>query len=566
MRLSQGLLAIVVALTIILGLSLSSATVEQQRLLSEFTAETRKQVHASAEALSRLDSIRQDMRMLADLVDRSRHVGGSDPATERRVWESAFRALAVVVVHYRIIALVAGDGTLSVLAVDPTEDVTTARTLLPQVEQIGVTSASRSAERLGGANPFGLRSFLLYATPVRSGGAIVVASDAALLLRSVAWPQVPSGRLFVTDPSGVVWSGCEAAPGCHVTDAKIAPRTLAASTRAPFRVDARQATRLGLYAADAIWVSENVARPIGSWTVTWVASTQPILAQQQATLSRIVATAIAAAIVVAMVGIVLMRQQHRADELASQLVYAKAEAKAHELENQLVRADRLVTVGVMATEIAHEIGTPLGVVRGRAEQVLPMLGDGAGADDLKVVIRQVDQISATIRQLLDFSRRSPLEKRSVSLEMVVERTRELLQLKLEARRLQLDLDLNADLPHLTADPDQLQQVLVNLLLNACDASRSGDRLSISARRAPKEMVLIEISDPGCGIPAEHLTSIFDPFFTTKPRGEGTGLGLPIAVGIVRNHGGRIDVLSESGRGTTVTVLWPASAPPGGIDA
>ena len=261
-------------------------------------------------------------------------------------------------------------------------------------------------------------------------------------------------------------------------------------------------------------------------------------------------------------GIVLMRQQHHTDELASQLVYAQAQAKAHELENQLVRADRLVTVGVMATEIAHEIGTPLGVVRGRAEQVLPNLGEGAGAEDLRVVIKQVDHISSTIRQLLDFSRRSPLEKRSISLETVVERTRELLQLKLEARHLQLDLDLNADLPLLTADPDQLQQVLVNLLLNACDASRAGDRLSVSARCAPKDMVLIEVSDPGCGIPAENLKAIFDPFFTTKPRGEGTGLGLPISVGIVRNHGGQIDVRSAPGGGTSVTVLWPASSPSG----
>jgi signal transduction histidine kinase len=560
LRLSQGLLALLVALTIILGLSLSSATVEQQRLLSEFTAETRQQVHASAEALSRLDSIGKDMRMLADLVDRSRRPIHSEDAMERGVWESAFRALAVVVVHYRIIALVAADGSLSVVATDPTEDPATARILMPRVAQLGVAAAGKGAEKLAGESPFAGRSFLLYATPVPSGGAIVVASDAALLLRSVAWPQVPSGRLFVTDPSGVVWSGCEAARGCQIADTRVVPRNLGASTRAPFRVDARQAERLGLFAAEAIWVSENVARPIGSWTVTWVASMEPILRREQSTLFRIAGTALAATIVVALIGIVLMRQQHRADELASQLVYAKAEAKAHELENQLVRADRLVTVGVMATEIAHEIGTPLGVVRGRAEQVLPRLGDGAGAEDLRVVIKQVDHISSTIRQLLDFSRRSPVEKRAISLETVVERTRELLQVKLGARGLQLDLDLNADLPQLTADPDQLQQVLVNLLLNACDASRAGDRLSISARSAPKEMVLIEVSDPGCGISPENLKSIFEPFFTTKPRGEGTGLGLPIAVGIVRNHGGQIDVRSNPGRGTTVTVLWPASAP------
>jgi signal transduction histidine kinase len=133
----------------------------------------------------------------------------------------------------------------------------------------------------------------------------------------------------------------------------------------------------------------------------------------------------------------------------------------------------------------------------------------------------------------------------------------MLQLKLAARRLQLDLGLSEDLPMLTADPDQLQQVLVNLLLNACDASAPGGAVVLSARRAPADMVRIDVADQGTGIAPENLTAIFEPFFTTKPRGEGTGLGLAIAAGIVRNHAGRIDVQSAPGQGTTVTVLWPA---------
>ncbi len=112
---------------------------------------------------------------------------------------------------------------------------------------------------------------------------------------------------------------------------------------------------------------------------------------------------------------------------------------------------------------------------------------------------------------------------------------------------------------MTADSDQLQQVLVNLLLNACDASASGGRIQIEARAADAEMVRIVIGDSGSGIAPEHLQAVFDPFFTTKPRGEGTGLGLPIAASIVRNHGGRIDLTSAPGTGTTATVLWPAVA-------
>jgi signal transduction histidine kinase len=557
-RTAAGVAIVLLALSAIVGISMSSAAVEQERLLSEFTSETRQQVHASAEALSRLDSVHQDMHMLADLVERSRHDRQLDDATERRVWESAFRALAVVVVHYRIIALVGANGSLDVLAVDPTENRAIAEALLPDVGRSGMNAAARGAETLGKPVRFGLRSFLVYATPVPGGGAIVIASDAALLLRSVAWPQVTATRLFVTDPSAVVWSGCETSAGCRVTDPGLLPSFVGSPASSPLHLDAQQAQRLGLFPASAVCVSEGVSGSTGNWIVTWIASTQALMKREQSVLSRIVTTAAAAAIVVAAVGMVVLRQQRRAAELANQLRYAQAQSKAQDLENQLVRADRLITVGVMATEIAHEVGTPLAVVRGRAEQVIRDLGGGAGAEDLRIVIKHVDQISSTIRQLLDFSRRSPLEKRSVSLALVVERTKNLLQLKIEARHLQVEIAVSDDLPMLTADPDQLQQVLVNLLLNACDASAAGDRIHLFARRAPNDMVLIEVMDHGCGIPPDALQIVFDPFFTTKPRGEGTGLGLSITAGIVRNHAGQIDLRSTPGEGTSVTVLWPAS--------
>jgi signal transduction histidine kinase len=557
LRASASVVIVLLALSAIVGLSISNATVEEERLLSNFTADTRQQVHASAEALSRLDSVHQDMQMLADLVERSRNDRKPDAGTERRVWESAFRALAVVVPQHRIIALVDGHGSLDVLAVDPTEKPATPEALLPAVRRLGLEAAEKRAETLGKPVRLGDRSFLVYATPVPSGGAIVVASEAAQLLRSVAWPQIQGSRLFVTDPSAVVWSGCETSAGCRVTDAGVVPKSVA--TGSPLRLDAAEAERWGLFPAAALCLSERVVGPTGSWVVTWIASTEPIIKREQSALSRIVTTAIAAAVVVAGVGTVLLRQQRRAAGLASQLRYAQAQAEARDLENQLVRADRLITVGVMATEIAHEVGTPLAVVRGRAEQVIREVGTGRGAEDLRVIIKQVDQISSTIRQLLDFSRRSPSEKRSVALALVVERTRELLTLKLEARQLQLQLQISPDLPLLTADSDQLQQVLVNLLINACDASRPGSQVSLMAREAPNDMVLIEVLDHGCGISPEHLKAVFDPFFTTKPRGEGTGLGLSITAGIVRNHAGHIDLRSSPGQGTTVTLLWPATS-------
>jgi two-component system sensor histidine kinase HydH len=228
-----------------------------------------------------------------------------------------------------------------------------------------------------------------------------------------------------------------------------------------------------------------------------------------------------------------------------------------------VRAEKLITVGVLSAGIAHEIGSPLAVIRGRAEQVLRHVEPGPRADDLRMIIKHIDHISRTIRQLLDFSRRQPIVRRAVPVDSAVKRARELLQWKLEPRRLRLETDLEADLPMLAADPDQLQQVLVNLLLNACDASAPDGVITLRAGRAPgpvgERLVALEIVDRGCGIALEHLHAVFDPFFTTKKGGEGTGLGLPIVASIVRNHGGEINLTSAQGQGTTVTVTWPAVA-------
>jgi two-component system, NtrC family, sensor histidine kinase HydH len=239
-------------------------------------------------------------------------------------------------------------------------------------------------------------------------------------------------------------------------------------------------------------------------------------------------------------------------------VLAQDRSELRALEDQLIRAEKLVTVGVLSAGIAHEIGSPLAVIRGRAEHVLRHVEVGPRAEDLRVIIKHIDNISSTIRQLLDFSRRQPIAQRAVPLETSVERARGLLQWKLEARNLKLTVRLDENLPALAADPDQLQQVLVNLLLNACDASEPGQEILLRASApAGSGRVRIELVDHGHGIAPEHLHAVFDPFFTTKKRGEGTGLGLPIASSIVRNHGGEIDLASTHGKGTTVTVSWPA---------
>jgi signal transduction histidine kinase len=410
---------------------------------------------------------------------------------------------------------------------------------------------------IGETARYGARSFLLYGTPVKDGGALVVTSDAAMFLAAGSWPSLSAARLFVTDPGGVVWANCSTPGGCQATDSATVTKYFQGAAPSSSSLGPEAGEILGVTRAAAVRVSEPVARPTGNWVVTWVASSRAIMESEDRMLFRLVVSAVAVAVAVALVGLLILRQQRRAMALEGELRYARALAAARDLENQLVRAEKLITVGVLSTEMAHEIGSPLATIRGRAEQVLREVKDGPRAEDLAVIIKHIDNVSSTVRQILDFARRPANERRSVSLQQAIDRARELLAWKLEAQNLALDVDIGEGLPMLTADPDQLQQVLVNLLFNACDASRPGGRIRLEARAAEQGMVRIVISDHGSGIAPEHLQAVFDPFFTTKPRGQGTGLGLPIAASIVRNHGGKIDLASPAGDGTTATVLWPA---------
>ncbi|XXF78319.1 ATP-binding protein [Myxococcaceae bacterium GXIMD 01537] len=241
-------------------------------------------------------------------------------------------------------------------------------------------------------------------------------------------------------------------------------------------------------------------------------------------------------------------------------------SNVHALESQLLRAEKLATVGILAAGIAHEIGTPLGVVRGRAEYLLGKLGpQHPQAPGVSVIVEQIDRVSRTLRQLLDFSRVQPAAVREVALAPLMRGIHELLRVEAEHRRVALEVEVPEVLPMLSADPDQLQQVLINLVLNACDACEAGGTVRVSAEAeaasAPGAWsgVRLAVRDEGRGIPAEDLHRVFDPFFTTKKRGQGTGLGLTVVAQIVRNHGGRVELESEPGRGTCVTLLWPAAA-------
>ncbi|MFH2010273.1 MAG: ATP-binding protein [bacterium] len=234
------------------------------------------------------------------------------------------------------------------------------------------------------------------------------------------------------------------------------------------------------------------------------------------------------------------------------------------LENQLLRTEKLSTIGTLAAGIAHEIGTPLTVVRGRSEYVLKNLGpDHPETSSLRTVIDQTDRIARTVRELLDFSRTEPAQVAAVPLQDLAEKSVDLLRYEAERRGITVSVELPAVLPPLSAGVDQLQQVLVNLLLNAFDASPPGGKVRLLASPQPlenstggKAAVRIEIHDQGSGIPPEVAHRIFDPFYTTKKPGQGTGLGLFIVAQILRNHGAELRFDSEPERGTWAILTWP----------
>ncbi|HVZ73346.1 MAG TPA: ATP-binding protein [Polyangia bacterium] len=546
MRTLAGIALILAVLAATLGVSLSSSLRDQERVMDEFVAHTRQQVHASREALSaRLVALDEDTRLLADLLERSRPTTPAELDADKRVWQAVFHALAVVVPQYRTISFVDASGSVQVLATDPTESKETIDALLPPTLALASQVAADKRRAIGAPARFRDRSFLLYGTPVL-GGSIIIVSDAKIFLGAVAWTPLPVARLFVTDPAGVVWAGCETQKGCEAEPSDRIPSTLPRSSTSPLFV--ARGTRGDPRTTPAVQVSERLDRPTGNWTVTWLASTEALEQNERSIVARILLTALAAAGAVAAVGAAMFRQHRKAMQLESRLQVAQA----------LVRAEKLITVGVLSAGIAHEIGSPLAVIRGRAERTLDH--EPAYADDMRIIIKHIDSISTKIRQLLDFSRRQVVAPSRVSLAVAVERARELVQWKLAAKRLAIVVRLPEVLPALAADSEQLQQVLVNLLLNACDASTSGQSVLVTAEALADGAVAFSVVDQGHGIPPENLHTIFDPFFTTKKRGEGTGLGLTIVEGVVRNHGGEIQVTSQPGAGTTVTVRWPTEIP------
>lgn len=232
------------------------------------------------------------------------------------------------------------------------------------------------------------------------------------------------------------------------------------------------------------------------------------------------------------------------------------------LEQQLRRTERIAELGTLASGMAHEIGTPMNVILGRAEYLLGRVKEEPIQKGLQTIITQVERITKVMNQLLAFARRKSPERVPLALHEVLEHSLEMFEQRFGNSRIDVTLDTDDSCPNILADPDQLSQVLINLIMNAIHAMPEGGNLRIGIASGG-DRVKLTVADSGHGIPPDALKKVFEPFFTTKEFGKGTGLGLTVVKGILEEHGGSIDVESEEGKGTTFTIVLPTGPAPGG---
>jgi signal transduction histidine kinase len=229
---------------------------------------------------------------------------------------------------------------------------------------------------------------------------------------------------------------------------------------------------------------------------------------------------------------------------------------------QIRRAQSLAALGTMAAGIAHEINNPIAGMQNCVRTLLRGTRDEAQrAQYLEMLREGLERIGRTVRELLHFAREAKPRMSNVAVAPLLTRCLTLLAHELAARHIASSLQTAPGLPDLLADPHQLEQVFLNIFKNAIEAMPQGGRLDISAGsrdEGGERFVQVRAADTGIGIAPEHLSRIFDPFFTTKEVGEGTGLGLSVSYGIVRAHGGFIDVESTPGQGTVVRVDLPVN--------
>lgn len=240
---------------------------------------------------------------------------------------------------------------------------------------------------------------------------------------------------------------------------------------------------------------------------------------------------------------------------AEESVRAKDE-EMRSMSQQLWQTAKLATMGELVASIAHELNNPMATVMLHIESLLlEVPADDEKHKPLSIVEQEVERMSNLVAHLLQFSRRSQQQVSTLDMSDEIEKTLELMQSYLRNRNVAVERDFKSFVPPVQADRQQLRQLFLNLMTNACDAMPEGGTLTLRVRHED-DHVITDVCDTGMGIEPENLAKVMEPFFTTKPEGKGTGLGLAICRRIVSDHGGTFGITSEVGQGTTISVAFP----------
>jgi two-component system NtrC family sensor kinase len=239
------------------------------------------------------------------------------------------------------------------------------------------------------------------------------------------------------------------------------------------------------------------------------------------------------------------------DELQTQISHLK------KAQVQLEKSARLAGIGQLAAGIAHEINNPLAAILGFSELLHQAVGDDLKGD-VEIILKEAQRVRDIVHGLLDFARQREPHKELADLNQIMQDTLKLYRYQLNKARVRTHEACDPTLPPVEVDPNQIKQVLLNLFTNAAQAMPQGGNLYLSTHVNAHAEISLTVRDTGMGIAPEHLPHIFEPFFTTKDVGQGSGLGLAISFGIMQNHGGRIEVESQSGQGSSFKLYLPAA--------
>jgi signal transduction histidine kinase len=261
----------------------------------------------------------------------------------------------------------------------------------------------------------------------------------------------------------------------------------------------------------------------------------------------------------------MVRRDLRLSRLEEDLAHLR---ELRRKDEQLLQAEKLATVGVLVSGLAHEIGTPLGVVSMRLQLLRRRTSeDGEDRKTLDIALQQLDRVTGLIRQLLDFARSQPGPEQSVDLAWTIGTVADLVAPLARKRSARVEVAVAPSLPPASGTVDGAQQILLNLVMNALQAISDGGLVQVGAIRRDDQVVVV-VEDDGPGIPEDRRAAIFDPFYTTKKQGEGSGLGLTVVLGLVRRMGAELAVAQSDLGGARFEVRFrihrsepPAAAEP-----